>query len=266
MSLIEAQQLSVSGRPAHCFVGGAGPVLLLLHGGWGGAAMHWSRVWEPLARGLRVVAPDLPGLGDFSQPGLPSLPAYAGWLDALLDGLGASDTVVVGNSFGASLAWSLASRFPRRCRAVALVNGVPMPATPAPLLWAGRTTPGRALLRRLVRRVSFRPELLPRAFADPSRAPAELRATLQAVPPTQLETFVDCLIEGDGAGPPAAARLVLWGERDQLPGTSLAAGRKLATRLGAGWESFPLAGHFPQLERPEPFVEAVVRFADRSLG
>lgn len=44
------------------FTGGEGPrTVLLLHGGWMGAALHWSGVWDRLAQRARVVAPDLPG-------------------------------------------------------------------------------------------------------------------------------------------------------------------------------------------------------------
>ncbi|HSJ05126.1 MAG TPA: alpha/beta fold hydrolase, partial [Longimicrobiales bacterium] len=39
---------------------GAGPPVVLLHGGSGGGA-NWFRLFAPLARRYRVLAPDLPG-------------------------------------------------------------------------------------------------------------------------------------------------------------------------------------------------------------
>ena len=46
---------------------GTGPSVLLLHGG--GATHHeWSRVAPWLARGHRVIAPDLPGFGQSPEP------------------------------------------------------------------------------------------------------------------------------------------------------------------------------------------------------
>ncbi len=42
---------------------GEGPALLLLHGGFG-SWLHWVRNVEALARHFRVLAPDMPGLGE----------------------------------------------------------------------------------------------------------------------------------------------------------------------------------------------------------
>ena len=255
--------LQVLGQPARVFVGGNGPpTLLMLHGGWGGASMHFSRVWGLLSQHFRIVAPDLPGLGDLTQPGRSCLADYVTWLNDLLDMLGVRQAIVLGNSFGASLAWSFASRSPERCQGLVLVDGFAVPHTPALLGWLGRLAPGRSLMRALVRQVSFRPPLLADAFADPRRAPAELRGWLVDMPQRRLETFVDCLIAGDGSPRPRVPMLVIWGEADHLPGTSLAAGRHRAASLpGALFVPVAHAGHFPQVEQPEAFAAAVDAFA-----
>src|SRR5713101_4198486 len=46
---------------------GGGPPLVLLHGGYG-SWMHWIRNVPPLSRQFRVIAPDLPGLGESAIP------------------------------------------------------------------------------------------------------------------------------------------------------------------------------------------------------
>src|SRR5258707_453165 len=46
---------------------GAGPIVVLLHGGYG-AWTHWIRNIEPLAASRTVIAPDMPGLGDSAMP------------------------------------------------------------------------------------------------------------------------------------------------------------------------------------------------------
>src|SRR5207244_9095176 len=46
---------------------GAGPPLVLLHGGYG-SWMHWIRNVLPLSRQFRVLAPDLPGLRESATP------------------------------------------------------------------------------------------------------------------------------------------------------------------------------------------------------
>ena len=43
--------------PATVWTGGSGEPLLLVHGGWRGAEMHWQRVWERLGESYRVIAP-----------------------------------------------------------------------------------------------------------------------------------------------------------------------------------------------------------------
>ena len=262
---VRVQNLQVLGKAARVHIGGVGKrTLLLLHGGWGDAELHWSRVWDALGQHFRVIAPDLPGLGDLSQLGRANLADYVKWLDALLVTLAVPEVVCVGNSFGASLALSFAGRAPQRCLGVVVVDGVPMPRTPAPLLRLGRMPPGRALMRQLVNRVSFTAKLLPRAFAKPDRAPAALRAGLTAAPERRLATFVDCLIAGDGPPPPHVPVLVLWGEADHLPGTGLAQGRKVAAALpGSRFKALADAGHFPQLEQPMAFATAVGSFANK---
>jgi pimeloyl-ACP methyl ester carboxylesterase len=259
---VEKLRVPLLNESARVYVGGEGePALLLLHGGWGDAATHWSRVWHRLARSTRVVAPDLPGLGETTQEGRASLAEYVAWLTSLLDAIGIKKVVCIGNSFGASVAWSFAGRCPNRCAGVVLVDGVPMPRTPGPLRWLGHRAVGRRLMRRAVQRWSFTPDALPRAFSNPELAPKELETSVAVTPPRRLETFIDCLIEGDGPPPPHTRVLVLWGEADHLPGTGLAAGKRLSARLpGARFVSLPGAGHFPQLERPELFARAIESF------
>ncbi|WP_374446667.1 alpha/beta fold hydrolase, partial [Stella sp.] len=64
---------------------GAGPTLVLFHGGFG-SWTHWIRNVEALARHYTVLAADLPGLGDSALPPEP----YDGWSIARIcaDGLG----------------------------------------------------------------------------------------------------------------------------------------------------------------------------------
>ena len=251
-------EVSVRQRPARVFAGGAGSALLLVHGGWSGAQMHWSRVWGRLAERHHVLAPDLPGLGDLGQPPLASVRAYAEWLLELLDVFGVERAWCVGNSFGASVAWSLAGRAPGRCAGVVLVDGIPMPRTPLPLRVLGRTAPARALMRRLVRRASYRPALIARAFADPTRAPPELARSIAEEWDVIAKHFADLLIAGDGPPAPRLKPLLLFGAADRLPGTTPDAARRLQRTLrGSTLVQLADAGHFPQVEAPEAFVAAL---------
>src|SRR5512137_1502569 len=102
------REVEVGGRPSKAWIGGEGEPLVLVHGGWGGAEMHWAPVWERLAECYRVIAPALPGVGDRAVPGLFSFDAYAGWLVQILDSLRVQNAWCVGNSFGAAVVWELA--------------------------------------------------------------------------------------------------------------------------------------------------------------
>lgn len=263
---ISHKQLEVRGLPARVYHGGTGTPLLLVHGGWGGSEMHWNRVWDQLAQRYEVVAADLPGLGWVEQEPLASVEAYAEWLVALLDELAIEKVWLVGNSFGASVAWSLAGRFPERCAGLILVNGVPMPKTPASLVWGGKTRVGRGLMRYLLRKFTFNASAVGRGFADPSQVPATLRDLMDSEEGTIiLRRFADILIAGDGAPSPRVVPLLLWGARDQLSGTSANAARRLRRSMpGSRLKFVRNAGHFPQIEAPQEFVRKLDSFVSRA--
>ncbi|MCC6748855.1 MAG: alpha/beta hydrolase [Deltaproteobacteria bacterium] len=261
---IEQRQVTVEGSPARVFVGGEGAPLVLVHGGWGDARVHWRPVWERLAERFRVIAPDLPGLGWTEQPSLGTYARYARWLAGLLDALGVESAQLVGNSFGGSVVWRFGGDFPARCRGLVLVNGLPVGRTPRPMLWIGRTGFGRALMRAIARRVAYTPAALGRAFPDAAKAPPEVVSLLHQREPPQLAALTACIIEGDGGPAPSAPTLLLWGEADRLIGTNADAARKLQARIpGAELHLIPGAGHFPQVEEPAAFIAALEAFVTR---
>jgi 2-hydroxy-6-oxonona-2,4-dienedioate hydrolase len=255
---IEQVSPFVQGRPTRVFCGGNGSPVLLVHGGWGGAHFHWSAVWEALARSHRVIAPDLPGLGDVAQPALPSVHAYAEWLVDLLDVLGVARACVVGNSFGASVAWALASRAPELCTGLALVNGFRMPRTPTLLRIAGRTRFAHAVMEGVLRRFIYAPAALRRAFADVSHVPPELKSIMATEWSLIVPRYADVLMAGDGSPQPNVTLHLLWGMADRLPGTNPGALVRLQRSLPeAKLSAIAGAGHFPQIEAPDAFVAAL---------
>jgi len=260
-SSIEETRVSVRGRATRTFQGGTGEAMLLVHGGWGGAHMHWSRVWDELARRHRVIAPDLPGLGDVIEPPLASVRDYAAWLVELLDALEVERTWCIGNSFGGSVVWSLAGRSPERCAGLVLVDGRPMPATPSVLRTLGATGPGSRLMEVLVRRISYTRSAIPHAFADVANAPEELERLVATQWPIIVPRFAALLVAGDGAPTPHVAPCLLWGTRDTLPGSSRRNAERLHLALaGATLRWIDDAGHFPQIEAPQAFVAALEAF------
>jgi pimeloyl-ACP methyl ester carboxylesterase len=102
--------------------GGAGPVLLLLHG-IGDSSCNWVPVMRLLQRSCTVLAPDLPGHGNSSNPlGDYSLGSHASSMRDLLDLLSIERVTVVGQSFGGGVAMQFAYQFPSRCERLVLVD------------------------------------------------------------------------------------------------------------------------------------------------
>ncbi|PYN33775.1 MAG: alpha/beta hydrolase [Candidatus Rokuibacteriota bacterium] len=117
---------------------GEGRPLVLLHGA-SGSWTHWIRNILPLARHVRVLAPDMPGFGDSDVPPQPHT------ADALADLLASGLHVVVpppteldiaGFSFGGIIGGLVAARLGRRVRTLVLLGagGMALPRAPMPPL------------------------------------------------------------------------------------------------------------------------------------
>jgi len=114
---------------------GAGPPLVLLHGGYG-SWTHWLRNIDALAQRYRVIAADLPGLGDSARPPAPITPEglaaiIARGLDAVLPGR--ERFHLVGFSFGAMLGGFVAASRGAQLRSMTLVGSVSMGLRRAPM-------------------------------------------------------------------------------------------------------------------------------------
>jgi pimeloyl-ACP methyl ester carboxylesterase len=102
---------------------GRGFPLVLIHGG-SGAWNHWIRNIPVLAEHYRVIAPDLPGLGDSDALVPAGTPDSVGDCLALgLDAMGVSDGYsLAGFSFGGLIAGVLASRRAKGLHSLALLG------------------------------------------------------------------------------------------------------------------------------------------------
>jgi len=102
----------IDGVDLHYLTAGQGPPLVLLHG-----YAETSRMWKPLLPALgdrfRVIAPDLPGIGDSGLPddGL-DMRTSAVRIHALIRSLGIDKARVVGHDIGLMVAYAYAALFP----------------------------------------------------------------------------------------------------------------------------------------------------------
>ena len=241
--------------PQTAFVGGSGPVLVLLHGA-GDQAGTWFHVAPSLARHYTLVVPDLAGHGE-SAPAAGPIPFadLFGGLEAVVEQQAGSKRVtLVGNSLGAWIAMVFAARHPERVERVVAINGGPLMGS------------------------SGGPSLLPKTREEARDAMARLRDPGSPAIPANV---LDDMVRRSPTGPIArfmgtAASMGAWllGE-DQL--------RALAVPVRLVWgvsdKLFPLdyakrmaavlpdvelipverCGHIPQQEAPERFGAALLQ-------
>lgn len=132
MNQLRHRTVEANGLSMHIAEQGEGPLVLLCHG-FPETWYSWRHQLPALAAaGFRVVAPDLRGCGATAGP--PEIDRYTllhlvGDMVSLLDALDAGTAVIVGNDWGATLAWQAALMRPDRFHAVAAF-GVPMMGPP----------------------------------------------------------------------------------------------------------------------------------------
>lgn len=112
---------------------GAGPPLVLLHGG-AGSWMHWVRNIEALARHHTLWVPDLPGMGDSDLPreGLDADSIAPLVLDGATQLLKGAAFDLVGFSFGSLVAGFTAHLAPGQVRRMVLTGGTGLNIHPGP--------------------------------------------------------------------------------------------------------------------------------------
>ena len=109
MKAIVPRDVEVDGVKLHYMTAGHGPTVILLHG-----YAETSRMWTPilplLAERFRVIAPDLPGIGDSAIPadGL-DMKTAAIRIHALARSLGVEKARVVGHDIGLTVAYAYAA-------------------------------------------------------------------------------------------------------------------------------------------------------------
>jgi pimeloyl-ACP methyl ester carboxylesterase len=109
---IVSQTTSVDGLAMHYLAAGDGEPLVLIHG-YAETSDTWRAIIPALARRGRVIAPDLPGIGDSAVPaeGL-DMTTAAVRVHALAESLGVTRARVVGHDIGMMIAYGYAALHP----------------------------------------------------------------------------------------------------------------------------------------------------------
>ena len=131
------QLLDVGGRQVHAYVAGQGPDLVLIHGASGNLRDYTQDFVDRVSGRYRVIAFDRPGMGHTDRTD----PAYrraltaqaespaeqAALLQAAALQLGAERPLVLGHSYGASVAMAWALHHPQNIAGLINVSGATMP-------------------------------------------------------------------------------------------------------------------------------------------
>jgi 3-oxoadipate enol-lactonase len=253
------QNVLVAGQPA-------GRTVLFIHGlGWDHSV--WRHQIAPVAaRGWRVVAPDLRGMGATDKPGTQwTIDDNVADLVALLDQIGADDVVLAGFSLGGMIAAALAVAQPDR------VAGLFMAAAAVSSSAEGRAGTEAMLARALTLGAEAfaaeQAEMIwhPDWAAAHSEAVAEFIAWRAAMDQPALHRAfrssygVDLRDSLNRLRVPA--RIVA---ADADPFVSVESLRRTTALIaGADLVVIPDAGHMVPIERPAAFNAALLGFLDR---
>ena len=274
----QLDHVSIHGHDMAYRMEGSGPALLLLHG-IAGSSRTWRDVIPRLTDRFTVIAPDLMGHGQSEKPvGDYSLGAFASGLRDLLEVLDVDRATVIGQSFGGGVAMQLAYQHPERCERLVLVDSgglgrevnwmlrfmtLPGSEYVMPVIFPGFVRDwGDSLFRSINNRGIRLGRFSEMWSAYASLADAENRQafarTIRSVidPGGQTVSAMDRLYL---ASP--MPTLIIWGDQDDIIPVSHAF---------AAHEAIPESrlviiegvGHFPQIEAPEQFVDALVDFLD----
>ncbi|MFI9383306.1 alpha/beta fold hydrolase [Kutzneria sp. NPDC052558] len=253
---------------------GAGPAVLLLHGGGPGASgmPTYSANIDALAKQFRVIVPDLPGYGRSSKTIDQSDPfgSLAEAVRGVLDALSLESASLVGNSYGGSAALRLALDTPSRVDRLVLMGpgGIgtakSLPTRGLRRLLGYYPEPSREKLATFIREyLVFDGSSVSDAMLD-ERYRASLDPEVIANPPLRRPSSLKTLRRMDFTLDRRlrtldVPTLVLWGVKDRVNrpsgGTTLA-----RTMPNCDLMLFGNTGHWVQWECADRFNSMVAEF------
>jgi pimeloyl-ACP methyl ester carboxylesterase len=263
---ITERRLDLAGVSTSVLEGGEGPPIVLLHG-QGGFAEMWGQVIPHLVGSHRVVAPDLPGLGQSQvQTGPLDAAAAVAWVGDLITQTCAEPPTLVGHSLGGTFASHFAIEHGDRVRRIVLVDSGslgrfrPAPSVLVALLrFSARPSP--ATHHRFLRQVFVDPERARAGWGDHWAAFEEYHIDRAAQPSVGaanrelLRRMGVRRIPSDQLREIDVPVALIWGRNDPVMRFRIA--EKASAQFG--WPLYPIdeCGHVPHVERPEAFVDAL---------
>ncbi len=268
----DADEATVDGERVRYYAAGSGPAVVLLHG-LGGSAAVWHRNLPALSGRFRVFAPELWGANGRGE----STPqAGVRFVTGFLDAVGCRSAHLVGGSLGGFMAGSTAIADPNRVRSLTLIGTAGLGRRIAfsqrvltlPLVGEAMFRPSRrrvrGMLAMLIREWDADAERLVDELYDVRRQPGVARRMLAV-----LRSGINILgVKRSVRLLPALCdvqtpTLLVWGSHDPL--FPIEDARRAAGALhDAELLVVEGAGHWPYLEAPETFNQALLAFLARS--
>ena len=275
----EGRLLTVNGLQVHVVERGRGPDLLLIHGASGSSRDFTFSLLDRLAQDFRVIAFDRPGLGhsDPLPDGDASIAGQIAVLKAAADQLAVTNPLLVGQSYGGTVATAWALHHP----AAALVT-LAAPSLPWPGhldIWYRLTARplSRALLVPLAsawvpdayvqRQIDavFAPAHAPAGYLDHLGTDLTLRHSQLAANVAQINALRDQIVAMEPRYPGLTLPIeMVHGTADTIVPLSIHSG-PLAPRLpSAKLTVIEGAGHMPHHTHPQVVLDAIARAATRA--
>jgi pimeloyl-ACP methyl ester carboxylesterase len=254
------------------------PVVLLIHG-MAGSSVTWREIMPALSQRYTVIAPDLPGHGESDKPRQDySLGAHANALRDLLVAIGVDRATVVGQSLGGGVAMQMAYQHPGHCERLVLVSSgglgqevswilralsIPGVEYIMPIMFPAFVRDTGNLISRSLHRLGLRAP----------RLEEEWRSYVSLVDSETRDAFVRTLRAVVNVGGQAVSAhdrlylssrlptLIVWGERDSIIPVAHAHAAHQAM-AASQLVIFEESGHFPHVEEPGRFVQALTEFVE----
>ena len=285
----EGRLLSVNGRQVHAVTRGTGPDLVLIHGASGNLRDFTLAFMDRLTDRYRVTAFDRPGLGHtdrvsdaFAHPfaRFGESPAdQAALLADAADQLGLQTPILLGHSYGASVAMAWALDRPDTVAGVVNVSGATMPwpgglgllykvngsgfggALVPPMLAALTPEP---YVDRVIEQI-FTPDPIPANYAEAVGAALTIRRETLRANARQVNSLYPHVVAMSARYPALDLPVeIVHGDADTI--VPLAIHSEPLSRLlpDAQLTVLPGIGHMPHHAAPEAVIAAIDRLAARA--
>jgi len=250
----------------HYLEAGRGAPVILLHGS-GGEGARWMPTIKGLASEFRVIAPDQIGWGNSDKPMLIyHSGVFAEFLARFMKEIGVPKAALVGQSMGAGVALQMAVNYPQLVDRMVLVNGGGFrsandpPRTGAPD-WHARQISNAGTLaesREYLEKMYYNHSLISDKQVEDNLI-LRLRSayTAEAVQIANARGLGG--VTEDEVRAIKTPTLLVWGANDKLS-PPINADKLNAAIPGSRKVLIDKAGHYPFIEHPEQFNQAVRDF------